>query len=201
MITPASCPAPPLLGAHLTATKAVTGGSLAPGGTVVYTVTLTNSGTGATFDEPGDEFTDTLPATLTPTSAAASLGTITVTGNTMHWNGGVPAGGSVVITIDATISGAAVSQSIISNQGTASYDATRGGSNQTTILTADPAKSGPTQFMVGGAIAAVPALSGAGLAAMATALLACGALTLRRRRMRLGPAPGRHSGGPGDPRA
>jgi uncharacterized repeat protein (TIGR01451 family) len=182
VITPASCPALVPLAAHLTATKAVTGGSLAPGGTVVYTVTLTNSGTGATFDEPGDELTDTLPATLTPTSAAASLGTVTITGNTVHWNGGVPAGGSVVITIDATISGAAVSQSVVSNQGTASYDATRGGSNQTTILTDDPSKGGPTQFLVGGPIAAVPALSGAGLVAMAIALLAGGALTLRRRR-------------------
>jgi len=182
VITPASCPAAVPLAAHLTATKEVTGGSLAPGGTVVYTVTLTNSGTGATFDEPGDEFTDTLPATLTPTSAAASLGTVTITGNTVRWNGGVPAGGSVVITIDATISGAAASQSIVSNQGTASYDATRGGSNQTTILTGDPSKGGPTQFLVGGPIAAVPALSATGLAAMAIALLAAGALTLRRRR-------------------
>lgn len=182
VITPASCaPAAPLA-AHLTAGKAVTGGNLAPGGTVVYTVTLTNSGTGATFDEPGDEFADTLPATLTPTSAAASLGTVTITGNTVHWNGGVPAGGSVVITIDAAISGAAARQSIISNQGTATYDATRSGSNQTAILTDDPARGGPTQFLVGGAIAAVPALSGAGLAAMAAALLAAGALTLRRRR-------------------
>jgi subtilisin-like proprotein convertase family protein len=183
-ITPSACPEAPQLAAHLTATKAVTGGSLAPGGTVVYTVTLTNSGTGATFDEPGDELADTLPATLTPTSAAASLGTVTIAGNTVHWNGGVPAGGSVVITIDATISRAAVSQSIISNQGTASYDATRSGSNQTTILTGDPVRGGPTQFVVGGAIAAVPALSAAGLAAMAIALLAGGALTLRRRRRR-----------------
>ncbi len=184
VITPASCSAAAPLGAHLTASKAVTGGNLAPGGTVVYTVTLTNSGTGATFDEPGDEFADTLPATLTPTSAAASLGTVTITGNTVHWNGGVPAGGSVVITIDAAISGAAVSQSIISNQGTASYDATRSGSNQTAILTGDPARGGPTQFVGGGAIAAVPALSAAGLAAMAAALLGAGALTLRRRRRR-----------------
>jgi uncharacterized repeat protein (TIGR01451 family) len=180
-ITPASCSAAAPLGAHLTATKAVTGGSLAPGGTVTYTVTLANSGSGATFDEPGDELTDTLPAALTLTSAAASLGTVTTTGNTVHWNGGVPAGGSVVITIQATISGTAVSQSVISNQGTASYDATRSGANQTAILTGDPATGGPTQFLVGGAIAMVPALSTAGLAAMAIALLAGGALTLRRR--------------------
>jgi uncharacterized repeat protein (TIGR01451 family) len=182
VITPAMCAAAAPLTANLTATKAVTGGSLVPGGTVTYTVTLANSGTGATFDEPGDEFTDTLPATLTLTTATATLGTVSTTGNTVHWNGGVPAGGSVAITINAAIGSSAVSQSVISNQGTASYDATRSGTNQTAIVTNDPAKPGPTQFVVGGAIASVPALSGAGLAAMAIALLASGALVLRRRR-------------------
>jgi uncharacterized repeat protein (TIGR01451 family) len=182
VITPAMCPAPVPLTASLTATKAVTGGNLMPGGTVVYTVTLTNSGSGATFDEPGDEFTDTLPSTLTLTLAAASLGTVSTTGNTVHWNGGVPAGGTVTITIHATISSSAAVQSVISNQGMANYDATRSGTNQTAIVTNDPAKPGPTQFVVGGAIASVPALSGAGLAAMALALLASGAMTLRRRR-------------------
>jgi uncharacterized repeat protein (TIGR01451 family) len=190
VITPAMCSSLAPLSANLTATKAVTGGSLAPGGTVIYTVTLTNSGTGATFDNPGDEFTDTLPATLTLTSATASLGAVSTTGNTVHWNGGVPAGGSVSIVINATISSSAVVQSVISNQGMANYDATRSGANQTAILTNDPAKPGPTQFLVGGAIASVPALSGAGLAAMAMALLAGGALTLRRRRRQAGQARG-----------
>src|SRR5262249_28054704 len=76
-MTPALCNSVAPLTASLTATKAVTGGTLQPGGTVVYTVTLTNTGNGASFDNPGDELTDTLPATLTPVSATATLGTAT----------------------------------------------------------------------------------------------------------------------------
>ena len=177
----------------------MTGGNLQPGGTVTYTVTLANSGTGATFDDPGDELTDTLPPTLTLTVGDRQprhrhhLG-----GNTVHWNGGVPAGGSVAITIHASDQRhGAAPRSVIGNQGTVTYDATRSGANQTPIVTDDPVRGGPTQFLVGGAIAAVPALSGAGLAAMATALLACGALTLRRRRAK--PA-GRAPGGGGERR-
>ncbi|MBV8200429.1 MAG: S8 family serine peptidase [Acidobacteria bacterium] len=190
VIIPAMCAAAVPLTASLTATKAVTGGNLLPGGTVVYTVTLTNSGTGATFDEAGDELTDTLPATLTPTSATASLGTVSITGNTVHWNGGVPAGGSVVITINAAISSAAAVGSVISNQGTVNYDATRSGTNQTSIVTNDPSRPGPTQFVVGGATANIPALSGAGMAAMALALLLSGAVMIERRRRQAGRARG-----------
>ncbi|HYL05250.1 MAG TPA: proprotein convertase P-domain-containing protein, partial [Thermoanaerobaculia bacterium] len=189
VISPAICAATVPLSASLTATKAVTGGNLLPGGTVTYTIVLTNSGTGASFDDPGDELTDTLPPTLTLTSATASLGTVAATGNTVHWNGGVPAGGTVTITINAAISSSAAVQSVISNQGMASYDATRSGANQTTIVTNDPAKPGPTQFLVGGAIASIPALSGAGPAVMAMALLAGGAWTLRRRRRQGGQPP------------
>jgi uncharacterized repeat protein (TIGR01451 family) len=58
---------------NITATKTVTG-SFVPGGSVDYTVTLTNTGTGAQIDNPGDEFTDTLPPQLTPQSASASSG-------------------------------------------------------------------------------------------------------------------------------
>jgi uncharacterized repeat protein (TIGR01451 family) len=192
VMTPAQCNSVAPLSANLTATKAVTGGSLQPGGTVVYTVTLTNTGNGASFDNPGDEFTDTLPATLTLTSATATLGTVTTSGNTVHWNGGVPAGGQVVITIQATIAAGAVPGTSISNQGTVNYDKTRTGTNQTTLQTSDPSGAGPTQFAV--VTASIPTLSGAGLAAMAAALLAAGALALRRRRP---DGPGRAGAGAG----
>jgi uncharacterized repeat protein (TIGR01451 family) len=191
-ITPASCTAAAPLAAALAAGKAVTGGNLRPGGTVVYTVTLANSGSGATFDDPGDELADTLPPSLTLISATASLGAVTTTGNTVHWNGGVPAGGSVTITIQAAIAAGAVTGSAISNQATVAYDATRSGTNQTTIVTSDPGapgQGGPTRFLVGGAIAAVPALSRTGLAALAAALAAAGALALGRRRRRSAPPP------------
>ncbi len=191
-ITPASCTAAAPLAAALAAVKAVTGGNLQPGGTVVYTLTLANSGSGATFDDPGDELADTLPPPLTLISAAASLGAVTTTGNTVHWNGGVPAGGSVTITIQAGIAAGATTGSAISNQATVAYDATRSGTNQTTLVTSDPGapgQGGPTRFLVGGAIASVPALSRTGLAALAAALAAAGALALGRRRRRSGPPP------------
>ena len=53
-------------------------GTFVEGGTVTYTVSLTNSG--PRFDQqdnPGDEFTDVLPAQLTLVSADATSGTAT----------------------------------------------------------------------------------------------------------------------------
>ncbi len=185
-LTPTACAAVAPLAARLTAFKEVTGGSLLPGGTVTYTVTLANSGGGASFDDPGDELVDTLPPALTLLSATATLGTVTTAGNTVSWNGGVPAGGSVAITIQAAIGAGAAPGSTVSNQATVAYDAARGGANQTTLPTLDPAGGGPTEFLVGGAIAAVPALSAAGLAAMALGMLAGGFLLLRRRASRHG---------------
>src|SRR6185369_11108521 len=74
-ITPAVCNATPVKPV-VTATKAVTGGTLTAGGTVVYTITLTNSGTGTQPDNAGPEFTDTLPAQLTVGTPSASGGTV-----------------------------------------------------------------------------------------------------------------------------
>src|SRR5436305_934431 len=51
-------------GAVVTGTKTVSAGPYTVGGTLTYTVTLTNSGTGAQADNPGNEFTDVLPAQL-----------------------------------------------------------------------------------------------------------------------------------------
>jgi uncharacterized repeat protein (TIGR01451 family) len=189
VVTPAVCAAVTPLAANLTATKAVTGGDLQPGGTVTYTVTLANSGSGATFDDPGDEFTDTLPASLTLLSATASLGSVTLSGNTVHWNGGVPAGGAVTILINARIGSAVVVQSVIANQGTVAYDAARTGTNQTTLPTGAPGAGGPTEFLVASPIAAIPTLSPPGLAALALALLAAAALALRRRHPSAPPPP------------
>ena len=76
----------------ITATKTVAG-SFVPGGTVDYKVTLTNTGTGTQVDNPGDEFTDTLPPQLTFVSASASSGSISVAGSTVKWNGSIPGGG------------------------------------------------------------------------------------------------------------
>src|SRR6185369_6795933 len=83
--------------ATVAATKSVSGTFLV-GGTVTYTVTLTNNGTGNQGDNAGHEFTDTLPAGLTLVSATATSGTAGTSGNTVNWDGSLaPLGGSVTI--------------------------------------------------------------------------------------------------------
>ena len=125
--------------ATLTATKTVSG-TFNAGGTVTYTVTLTNNGTGAQPDNAGNEFTDVLPAGLTLVSANATSGTAvaTVATNTVTWNGSLaPAGGTVTITITATVKAGTQGQTI-SNQGSAAFDADLNGTNEATAPTDDP---------------------------------------------------------------
>jgi uncharacterized repeat protein (TIGR01451 family) len=139
----------------LTATKAVSAGPYAVGGAITYTVTLTNSGSAATPDNAGNEFVDTLPAGLTLTGASAGAGTTTanVVPNQVTWNGSVPASGSVVITINATIN-ASASGTTVTNQGTFCYDADLTGDNETCGQTDDPstgASGDGTAIIVAGA--------------------------------------------------
>src|SRR6202035_4273642 len=164
--------------AAISGTKTVSG-TFAEGGTVTYTVTLTNPSGTAQQDNPGDEFTDVLPAGLALTSANATAGTA---GNTVHWNGVIPANGSVTITIQATVKNGTQGTSI-SNQGTIFFDADGNGTNESSVLTDDPGVGGaadPTAFRVA-AITEVPTLSGAGLAALSLLLAAFALLRLRRR--------------------
>ena len=90
--------------ATVTATKTVTG-TFNPGGAITYTVVLTNAGPAAQADNPGNEFVDVLPASLTLVSASATSGTAvaTVGTRTVTWNGSLANGASVTITISATI--------------------------------------------------------------------------------------------------
>ena len=174
--------------AALSATKAVSGTG-APGATLTYTIVLHNTGTGAQFDNPGDELVDVLPSTLTLVSATASSGTAvaTVATNTVTWNGSVPAGGSVTVTITATISASATVGQVVSNQATVSYDADGNGSNESSTLTDDPstgAVGDATALAItrgAGADAVVPTLGGLGLAALALLVALGGALVLGRR--------------------
>ena len=75
----------------LSGTKTASGAPYTVGGTVTYTVVLTNSGTVAQPDNATDEFTDPLPACLTGAQATATSGTAAVVGNTVTWNGSIPA--------------------------------------------------------------------------------------------------------------
>jgi uncharacterized repeat protein (TIGR01451 family) len=136
----------PLVGA----TKAVSGGFY-PQGWVTYTVVLANSGDAAQSDNPGDELVDVLPAELALVSAAATAGTAAVdlAGNTVTWNGSIPASATVTVTIRATVNAGATG--VVSNQGTVAYDADLDGVNESSVLTDDPTVGGvqdPTTFQV-----------------------------------------------------
>ena len=128
-------------------------GTFQPAGTITYTITLTNSSSSVQFDNPGNELTDVLPASLTLVSASATSGTTTATPatNTVAWNGAVPGSGSVTVTITATISSAATAGQVIANQGTVAYDADGNGTNEASRPTDDPGLPGsadPTAFLV-----------------------------------------------------
>jgi uncharacterized repeat protein (TIGR01451 family) len=162
-------------------------GTFTVGSTVTYTVTLTNSGTGAQGDNPGNEFTDVLPPTLALVSATATSGTAAAnTGtNTVTWNGAIPAAGTVTITITATILPAAAGMTV-SNQGTISYDSDGNGTNDATAQTDDPTVAGaanPTTITVAGGPVPpqVPTLSPFGLLLLAAALAALALFLLKRR--------------------
>ena len=180
IVTPAVCSdiGPPSV--LVTATKTVSGNFL-PGGTVTYTVILTNSGNAPQADNPGAEFTDTLPAGLSAGAVTASSGTVSAAGNLVTWNGSIPAGGSVSIAIGATI----LAGGAISNQGTVAFDADGDGINETTLPTDDPrtgAPNDPTTFFIGDPDPAIPTLSAPGLAALLLALAVAALKLLRRRR-------------------
>ncbi len=170
----------------LTATKTVSAPSKVVGAVVTYTIVLSNSGNTATPDNAGDELTDVLPAGLTLINASASVGTAlaTVATRTVTWNGSVPAGGSVTITVNASINVNALGTTV-SNQATFAYDADLNGTNESAGVTDDPTVAGSanaTAFVVDAPVAAIiPTLSETGMWALVLALLLVGGGWLRRR--------------------
>ncbi len=168
----------------VTATKAVSG-SFAPGGTVTYTVVLANAGPADAMDDQStDELTDVLPAELTLVSASATSGTAVADAgtNTMTWNGAIPVGSPVTITITATV-GDLGEGVLVSNQGEARYDADGDGTHEATALTDDPGTASPedaTVFEVAKK-PGIPTASPAGLAVLIALLALAGAAVIRRR--------------------
>jgi len=176
--TDADTIAPPL-GSTLTGTKSVSG-VFTRGSQVTYTITVTNAGPGAQADNPGDEFVDVLPAGLTLSNATASAGTATTAGNTVRWNGGLAASGTVTITITALINANAAGQ--IVNQGTVFFDGDGNGTNDASATTDDPGLPGNadgTGFIVLGTNVPVPALDRWALLLLITSVLGF-ALAARR---------------------
>lgn len=128
-----------------------------------WTVTLTNSGPGTQGDNPGDEMTDQLPSSVILTGASATSGTATadILNNRVHWNGSIPAGGSVTITIEARVN--AIAGTPIANQASISFDADGNGTNETTGTSNSATFSAATA-------ARIPTLSPFALIALALAL-------------------------------
>jgi hypothetical protein len=148
-------------------------GTAMEGSAIVKTYLLLNGGPAFQGDNPGDEFTDTLPATLTLVSAAADSGTAATVGNTVTWNGSIPVGGSVTLTITATINLGTAGMEIC-NEATVAADCDGNGVNESLN------GSVPCCFTVFDP-ELIPTLSGWGLAALVVLLAAFAVYRLRRR--------------------
>ncbi|MFP3940508.1 MAG: IPTL-CTERM sorting domain-containing protein, partial [Thermoanaerobaculia bacterium] len=164
---------------HLVGVKEIVGGDLRAGGSVTYRITLENPGDFDQRDNPGDELVDELPEGLSVTSATADAGTPTVDpdGRTVRWNGAVPAGTTVTITLDAAIALEAAGTAL-ANQAQLAYDSDGSGDNDTLALTDAPAVDGPadpTELVVRQArVLEIPTLGPAGLALLAFLLAGVG---------------------------
>ena len=117
--------------AILSGSKSVSG-DLVPGGTATYTIVLNNTGPNPQNDNPGDEMTDILPTGVTFVSANATSGTVSNIGNTVSWNGSIPAASSVTVTINVSIDSSARGQ--IDNQATINFDNDGDNSNESSAL-------------------------------------------------------------------
>ncbi len=172
---------------RVTASKSVSG-DFRSGGTVTYTITLTNISASDHPDNPGNEFVDILPSELTLTSAnVASGGGVVVAdvpSNTVTWNGVIPGGGQVVIEIDAVISDTLIPGQRITNQGQVSFDSTGEGINIISAPTGNPEGAGsddPTDFRLV-TPADIPVLNPVGLGVLLLLLAAASFKLLPRRK-------------------
>jgi len=177
---PWSLPAVP---PRLVATKQVSG-DLRAGGTATYLIALQNPGDFDLVDNPGDEVVDPLPEGLTVLAATADAGLTTVDPDqrTVRWNGRVPAGGTVTVTIQAAIALDAQGKLLV-NQAELAYDADGTGDNETRSLSDDPGADGgtdPTEFVVGAPfVTEIPTVSPVGLVLLAFLLGGAGFLRSR----------------------
>ncbi|MDZ7833213.1 MAG: DUF2341 domain-containing protein [Desulfobacterales bacterium] len=152
------------LQADVSATKSVAlskdadgNGVITPGDTMQYNVKIYNTGNVVAL---GTELTDNLPAETTYTGSwTATNGTVTHNAGQISWTGSVTADPTGVIkteiTFDVTVNSGTSISTVVSNQGTVSYDSDNDGTNgpAADILTdGDPYTAGiqTTDFTVGG---------------------------------------------------
>ena len=121
-------------------------GDLNPGGLITYEIVMTNTGPNAQNDNPGDEMTDELPTFIDYISSSATSGVVSFSNNVVAWNGSIPPGETVTVTIDAIISVNA--SGTIRNQAIAYFDNDGDNINESTALSNGPIVLGPTSFFI-----------------------------------------------------
>jgi uncharacterized repeat protein (TIGR01451 family) len=158
------------------------GASYYPNAVVPYSLSVYNYGGHDQNDNPGDEIVDTLPPQLIWVDTYATSGTATFDAatNSVHWNGAIPAHGSVSLTIFARVAPTAAGS--ILNQAVLHYDADSNGSNETTLLSDNGATLTPLDPTGIFVIAPVPATDGRALALLSLGLLLLALRGLRRHR-------------------
>jgi uncharacterized repeat protein (TIGR01451 family) len=115
------------------------GGTVRPGDTVRYEITIRNLGCADLEDNPGHEFTDPIPAGVNPTrQVTATSGKVALDGGTIVWDGSIPAGGFVSIKYLVTLDPNLEAGDQICNQGTVRWDSDDNGTNDSVISTDDP---------------------------------------------------------------
>ena len=118
----------------------VDGGTPNPGDTIRYEVVIVNEGCANLTDGPEHEFTDTLPVGLSATGfIQADRGTAAVTGDSIVWDGSIPAGGTVRLTFKARIGNDVEAGTALCNQGFVRWDSNRDGTVDASEPTDDPA--------------------------------------------------------------
>ena len=170
--------------AILSATKEVV--SYQPGlDSLVYRIQIANDGGAAQADDPAsDELEDVLPAELLLESAASDSPDFTVTADpetgTVLGNGTIGAGEVVTVTIRTTdLSEPGIE---IANQALIRFDSDHDGTDDTTVVSDDPATpepGDPTIILSRATVVEVPALGGLGLPLFALLLSALGWYRLR----------------------
>lgn len=152
---------------------------------ITYTFVCHSGGPFPQQDNPGNEFFDPLPGTLTLVNTTATSGTATILpGGIVAWNGAIPVGGQVTITVTATIQMGTAGNTIC-NQGQIAFDADGNGTNESGGLTDDPDLPGnadPCCFKVlFNFVPSIPTLAPTGVIFFILLLL-IGALVRFRRR-------------------